>query len=30
MYCEDLKCSPNSVIGEVLTWTQMFVGVEKL
>jgi hypothetical protein len=27
-YCEDLKFSPNSVIGEVLTWTQKFVGAE--
>jgi hypothetical protein len=28
-YCEDLKYSPNLVIGEVLTWTQNFVGAEK-
>jgi len=27
-YSEDLQCSPNSVIGEVLTWTQKFVGSE--
>ena len=28
-YSEDLQCSSNSVIGEVLTWTQKFVGAEK-
>jgi hypothetical protein len=27
-YCEDLKCSRNLVIGEVLIWTQKFVGAE--
>jgi hypothetical protein len=28
-YCENLKCGPNSIIREVLTWTQKFVGAEK-
>jgi hypothetical protein len=28
-YCENLKCSPNSLIGDVLTLTQKFVGAEK-
>jgi len=28
-YSEDLQCNPNSVIREVLTWTQKFVGAEK-
>lgn len=28
-YSEDHQYSPKSIIGEVLTWTQKFVGAEK-